>query len=70
MLTKDSGIDNGKFSNKLSRKKKSKPISQAIGAEDKGSYHKKITAAYYRVKKRGFDGNNFDAMQDWLEADI
>ncbi len=42
MLTRDSGIDNGKFSNKLSRNKKSKSISQAINAEDKDSCHKKI----------------------------
>lgn len=28
------------------------------------------TAAYYRAKKRGFSGNEADAIQDWLEAEM
>lgn len=28
------------------------------------------TAAYYRAEKRGFKGNEMDAVQDWLEAEM
>lgn len=28
------------------------------------------TAAYYRAEKRGFNGNEADAIQDWLEAEM
>ncbi len=28
------------------------------------------TAAYYRAEKRGFNGNEADAVQDWLEAEM
>lgn len=28
------------------------------------------TAAYYRAEKRGFSGNEADAIQDWLEAEM
>jgi hypothetical protein len=27
------------------------------------------TAAYYRAEKRGFKGDEMDAVQDWLEAE-
>ncbi len=28
------------------------------------------TAAYYRAEKRGFNGNEADVIQDWLEAEM
>lgn len=38
-------------------------------AEPVGRQEMIATAAYFRAEKRGFTGNEIDALRDWLEAE-
>lgn len=40
------------------------------GTETYDRQHMIAVAAYYLAEKRGFNGNDTDAMQDWLAAEI
>lgn len=40
------------------------------GTETYDRQHMIAVAAYYLAEKRGFNGDDADAMKDWLEAEI
>lgn len=71
MQSKVSEIDTKKSRTKLSKSEKNVLADQAISEEKVIDRQKMIaTAAYYRAEKRGFKGNDADAAQDWLEAEM
>jgi len=72
MRSKDSGTDTTKKTGtKLSKSEKNILANQISNVEKEIDRQQMIaTAAYYRAEKRGFKGNDADAMQDWLEAEM
>jgi len=71
MQSKASGTDTKKSGTKSSKSKKNTPENPAINEENKIDRREMIaTAAYYRAEKRGFKGDEADAMEDWLEAEM
>lgn len=71
MQSKVSELNTKKSAAKLSKSEKSLLSDQIINSKDEIDRQKMIaTAAYYRAEKRGFIGNEADAVQDWLEAEM
>jgi hypothetical protein len=71
MPSKNSETGTKKSGAKSTKRKKSVPVSQTTGTKNQDEHNRIIaTAAYYRAEKRGFKGNDADAMQDWLEAEV
>jgi len=55
---------------KLSKSEENILASQIVVPESTSERDRMIaTAAYFRAEKRGFSGNEADAVQDWLEAE-
>jgi len=68
MPRKNSETGAKKSVTKPPKRKKDTEASQTIGTENR---HEMIaTAAYYLAEKRDFRGNDADAVQDWLEAEV
>lgn len=57
---------------KLSKSEENILAHQVINAAKQSAGRQEMiaTAAYYRAEKRGFNGNEADAIQDWLEAEM
>ncbi len=52
------------------RNKKSVSSEQLVSSNNEIDRQQKIAiVAYYKAEKRGFTGNEVDAVQDWLEAE-
>lgn len=69
MPRKNSVIGSKKSNAKPSKSKKNTLTSQAISTENGGEHHKLMATGAY-AKKRGFKGNDVDAMQDWLKVEV
>jgi hypothetical protein len=66
-----SGTDTKKKGTRLSKSERDLLAGKDIGTEKKFDRQEMIaTAAYYRAERRGFKGDEADAEQDWLEAEI
>ncbi|SFF09574.1 DUF2934 domain-containing protein [Nitrosomonas sp. Nm166] len=60
-----------KSGTRLSKSQKNILANQAVNQENAIDRREMIAnAAYYRAEKRGFQGNEADAVQDWLEAEM
>lgn len=71
MQSKTSGTDTRKSGTKSSKSKKDTLENPISREENKTDRREMIaTAAYYRAEKRGFKGDEADAVEDWLEAEM
>lgn len=71
MQSKVSKLDTKKSGIRLSKSEKDLLSAQMISSENEIDRQRMIAvAAYYRAEKRGFTGNEADAVQDWLEAEM
>lgn len=71
MQSKVSKLDTKKSGTRLSKSEKDLLSDQMISSENEIDRQRMIAvAAYYRAEKRGFTGNEADAVQDWLEAEM
>lgn len=71
MQSKISGTDTRKSGARSSKSKKDTPENPVSNEENKIDRREMIaTAAYYRAEKRGFMGDEADAVEDWLAAEM
>jgi hypothetical protein len=71
MQSKVSGTDTGKSGAKPSKSRKNTQKDPVTNEKRKIDRREMIaTAAYYRAEKRGFKGDETDAVEDWLEAEM
>lgn len=70
MPSKVSEGETKKSGTRLSKSEERILANQIINPEKPADRQEMIaTAAYFRAEKRGFSGNETDALQDWLEAE-
>lgn len=69
MQSKVTEADTRKSGARLSKAKGSAAKNPVINEKQTGRQEMIATAAYYRAEKRGFKGDEMDAVQDWLEAE-
>ena len=58
-----------KADTKSSKGKRNALMRHAVSREDEDENHKFMATRAY-AKKRGFKGNDVDAIQDWLEVEV
>lgn len=71
MSSKANEVGTKRSGTKLSKNQKNILADQAVNQEKAINRQEMIAnAAYYRAEKRGFQGNEADTVQDWLEAEM
>lgn len=62
-------IGTRKADTKSSKGKRNALVRQVVSTRNEGENHKFMATRAY-AKKRGFKGNDIDAMQDWLAVEV
>ena len=71
MSSKANEVGTRKSGTRFSKNQRNILANQAVNQEKAINRREMIAnAAYYRAEKRGFQGNEADAVQDWLEAEM
>ena len=70
MPSKVSEGETKKSGTRLSKSEERILVNQVLNSAEPVDRQEMIaTAAYFRAEKRGFTGNEIDALRDWLEAE-